>query len=87
MKKLNVTDIAVAPNGDIIFVFENALASLTPEGQIKWVKVVVEPDQGFLRFSNVATSENGILVVDTSLFQRVTMIITLGLGLLTLRGI
>ncbi|USG99182.1 hypothetical protein K1720_06435 [Thermococcus argininiproducens] len=66
MKKLNVTDVAVAPNGDIIFVFENVLASLTPEGQIKWVKVVVEPDQGFLRFSGVATSENEILVVGYS---------------------
>ena len=63
MKKLNVTDVAVAPNGDVIFVFENVLASLTPEGQIKWVKAVVESNQGFLRFSNVATGENGILVV------------------------
>ncbi|USS40426.1 hypothetical protein NF865_08970 [Thermococcus aggregans] len=63
MKKLNVTDVAVAPNGDVIFVFENVLASLTPEGQIKWAKSVVEPNQGFLRFSNVATGDNGILVV------------------------
>jgi len=63
MKKLNAADIAVAPSGDVILVFENTLASLTPEGQIKWAKKAVEQNQSFLEFSGVAVSEDKIFVV------------------------
>lgn len=63
MKKLNVTDVSVAPNGEIIFVFGNVVAALTPEGQIKWVKKAMKQNQSSLEFSGVTASEDKIFVV------------------------
>jgi len=63
MKKLNVTDVSVAPNGEIIFVFKDVVTALTPEGQIKWVKKAMKQNQSFLEFSGVAVGEDKIFVV------------------------
>ncbi|WP_087037751.1 hypothetical protein [Thermococcus litoralis] len=63
MKKLNAMDIATTPNGEIIFVSGNMLVSLTPEGQIKWVKKAMKQNQSSLEFSGVTASEDKIFVV------------------------